>query len=685
MSNFHLIKAAVAKQFAAMTKNGATLFTTGVDRDTIWTSYLKAFPAGSNPIFKERTEHDCSCCKQFIRTVGDVVAMVNGELQSIWDVEVDDPAYQKVANKMAKLVKARSVKNVFIHDQQKVGADKTFDAAVNSSVSTWHHFFVNLPSSVVKRKDQIPTHKGERLTEHDLFERALEEFTLDALDTVLDLIGQNSLYRGQEHFNTVSRFRAFFVAYKAKKDALQKDLMIWHAITSGDCPAQVIRVRNTSIGTLLIDLSNEVELEQAVRKFEAMVAPTNYKRPTALVTPKMVEQAKETIGELGLTTALQRRLAVLDDLTINNVLFADRSAKPALGERDVFDDLATSAGKRAVAKRSMDKIEDISIDKFLQDVLPHAEQVEVMFESRHQGNLMTLVAPVDPTSGTMFKWDNRFSWDYNGNLADSIKEKVKQAGGNVTGDVCCRLAWFNYDDLDFHMKEPGGYEIYFGNRAYNSPAGGMLDVDMNAGHGVTREPVENIFYKHLHTMNSGTYSLVVHNYAKRETENVGFEVEIDVQGQVYNFAYNKAVRDREMVEVAKLVVKNNQVEVVPSLSASQTSRIIWGLATQQFHKVKLLCLSPNHWDDNQVGNKHWFFILDGAVNEGVVRPFFNEFLGAKLDKHRKVFEIVGSKLKIEPQGAEEQLSGLGFSSTKKDSLVVKVKGSFTRTLNILFQ
>ena len=79
--------------------------------------------------------------------------------------------------------------------------------------------------------------------------------------------------------------------------------------------------------------------------------------------------------------------------------------------------------------------------------------------------------PVDPMAKTMFKWPNNFSWSYAGELADSIKERVKRAGGAVDGDLRCSLSWFNYDDLDLHLIEPGasrttinGEEICFSNR-----------------------------------------------------------------------------------------------------------------------------------------------------------------------------------------------------------------------------
>jgi hypothetical protein len=61
------------------------------------------------------------------------------------------------------------------------------------------------------------------------------------------------------------------------------------------------------------------------------------------------------------------------------------------------------------------------------------------------------------------------------------------------------LSWFNYDDLDLHVYEPAGRgvssfsdHINFGNK--RGWTGGVLDVDMNAGHGHTRDAVENVVW-----------------------------------------------------------------------------------------------------------------------------------------------------------------------------------------------
>lgn len=676
--NFQAFKHPVAKQFEKLAQH--ELFRVDADKDTLWRTYLDSFPPGTNPIFRERTEYDCSCCRQFVRAVGDVVAIIEGTVVSIWDIVSEEPAYQAVANALSAFVKSHAISNAFLHTEPVAGTDKSFEQ-LTDGITTWNHFFIHIPATCVCKGVDIGPRLSESRALHDVFYRSLTELTDDAVDTVLELISQNSLYRGEEHKHAVGTFRTAKREYAALIERQASDserhAFVWSRIKQ--LPGSVTRIRNTSIRTLLIDLSEGLELDQAVRKFEAVVAPANYKRPTALVTKKMIESAKAVLQELGLVSALERRYGRLEDISVNDILFADRSAKKVI-TGDVFDTLATKASVRA---QNFDRVEEVSIETFIGEIVPRAESIEIMVENRHLPNLVSLIAPVDPTANNLFKWNNQFCWSYNGDMADSIKERVKQAGGNVTGELLCRLAWSNFDDLDLHMQEPSGYRIHFVNKRMLSPSGGTLDVDMNAGSGTTRTPVENIFYTHRRTMQEGVYELLVHNFCKRESVDVGFEIEFDYLGTVHRFVHERAVTDRAFVSVVKFKYTHAAgVEIIQSLPSSIASKQIWGLKTQEFQRVNVMMMSPNFWGERAVGNKHYFFMLDGCRNDGKARGFFNEFLMESLTPHRKVIEMVGAKMRTEE--AVDQLSGLGFSSTQRNEVLARVKGSFTRTVKITF-
>lgn len=94
------------------------------------------------------------------------------------------------------------------------------------------------------------------------------------------------------------------------------------------------------------------------------------------------------------------------------------------------------------------------------------------------------------------------------------------------------------------------------------------------------------------------------------------------------------------------------------------------------HYGKVVAIDPQtykvktFWDDVHTPG-YEKTAQDGCKNPDPVRGFFNEYLRADLEKeHRRVFEALGSRAKAEY--SDDQLSGLGFSSTSHNDVVVKV-------------
>lgn len=667
MSNFKPFNEAMQEQFAKMSTS--KLFITDVTKDALWETYLKSFPEGTNPMFRERTEYDCQCCKQFIRACGNVVTINNNKLVSIWDIKVEGH-FQVVADALAKLVKSKAVKDVFLHGERKVGTKQSIQILEKGDLLTWDHFFSDLPKSCSHQKADISSKLSDLRSNKEVLLRSLQEIDLDAVETVSELIEQGSLYRGEEHKGIVDMFVELKNDFDRVKTKKAKDNYCW--IISGNLRG-ASKIRNTVIGTLLVDLSEGVELDKAVRSFETKVAPMNYKRPTALVTKAMITKAQEKVASLGIEAALQRRYATIDDITINNILFADRNIKKNL---NVFDKMINETPTKI---KNLDKVEEVGIEKFILDILPKAEKIEVQLENSHINNLMSLIAPQDKTAKSIFKWGNNFSWNYNGEVTDSIKERVKKAGGNVEGVLRCSLSWFNYDDLDIHVIEPGGNHIYFANKR-NRETSGILDVDMNISSGGSREAVENITWGDKDLMEEGIYALHINQFTQRERADVGFDVEVEYGGNIHSFHYELQVKGDVTVATFKFS-KAKGIEFISSLPKTTASKEVWGVNTNNFHPVTMIMNSPNHWDGEKTGNKHYFFVMENCKNDKAARGFFNEFLKEDLREHRKVFEVLGSKMKVAK--SDDQLSGLGFSSTQRNHLFCKITGKFSRVIKIL--
>ena len=114
-----------------------------------------------------------------------------------------------------------------------------------------------------------------------------------------------------------------------------------------------------------------------------------------------------------------------------------------------------------------------------------------------------------------------------GELAEFAKRLGK--AGAKTGDIQISLLWNNYNDLDLYVITPNGEPLFFGHRY--TRCNGELDVDMNAGRGTTREPVENIYWGKGKAP-FGKFRVAVHNYRNHgDPDPTSYELKILVDGQ----------------------------------------------------------------------------------------------------------------------------------------------------------
>lgn len=670
----------LAAHFEQMTKDVPRLYTVDVDKDEMWNTYLDSFNPKDNPVFRERREHDCSCCRHFIKNIGNAVAIKDGVVTTVWDFDVSDSAYEPVVKKMSEYVRAHKITEVYLTRFNTVGTQVSYESLPDGSVMSFNHFFLRLPQRFVfNNRGTIPEAVGQARDVRNVFKRSLDEISLDSIDTVLELINSNTLYRGAEWKRQLEEFRKYKVAY-TPLDAEQKELFAWEK--SAEAGVVIGKIRNHSIGVLLTDITNGVDLNNAVRSYEAIVAPANYKRPKAIFTQKMLDDAKNTITELGYLESLGRRYATLDDITVNNILFANKDSSQRIsGAEDIFADMAKQVSKKP---KKFDRVEEVSVKTFVDDILPTASEVDVYLENRHTSNLMSLIAPKVPNSKTMFKWNNNFSWAYSGNVTDSMKELVREKGGKVDGDLRFSIQWNDKEDhrdnsdLDAHCITPGKFEIYYGNKI-DPVTKGQLDVDIIDPRG--RVAVENITWGNRRTMTDGEYKLFVKMYSGRLEH--GFRAEVEFDGQIFSFDYPSRVNWNERIMVATVTLKDGVFTIKEHLPSTTSSKEVWGVKTNDFIPASVICYSPNYWDEQKgIGNQHLFFMLKDCVNPEAPNGFYNEFLKPELVEHKRVFEALGSRMKVED--TPDQLSGVGFSLTQRNDIVVRVKGNTERVVKIKF-
>ncbi len=694
------------EQFDAMCATGK-LFRSKVTGDQLWEAYMRGF--GEDPIFRdpESSVHNCNQCKHFFHRYGNIVAIAeDNSIMTMFDGETTDE-YHESFRLMSELLKSAPIEDVFVETfnylynavyarctkndamfalnldhtvkrYTKEEAEK-FGVVKPNETRTFIHFCVNVPREFIHFGNETVDAVQARLREDKkIFKRALDEIPADTLQLVIDLIDQGSLLNGETHKYKVVEFLNLSRQYNSLS-AAEKDNWCWVK----SYKYNLARFRNELIGTLCVELSEGKELNDACQDWNFRIDPKNYMKATAPITRQMIDNAKAFLAENGYEESFNRRCATMEDIRVCDILHAnvgDGTIKPV----SILDGLKPTATRH---KRSeFDGVEVVTIEKFMRDILPGCSSVEVFLLNSHQNNFVTLTTPVNKESKPIFKWGNNFGWTYNGNLAgkSEIKEAVKAAGGFVDAFFRFSIMW-NEDgrsivDLDAHAIEPNGTEIYYASyKGYKTPlCGGMLDVDMIAPR---HTGVENIFWDEPNRIKDGAYRFFIKNYDGGR--NSGAKAEIAYGDEVFTYVVDHEIM--RPVDIATVHIKNGAIDHIDQskylVDSNATSKEIYGLETNMFHKVNLVCLSPNHWD-GCVGNKHYFFMLDGAKSPESIRGFHNEFLRPELLEHRKVMEVLGTTLKVE--STDKQLSGLGFNATVRDEVVLRLQGTHKRVIKVQF-
>lgn len=371
-------------------------FQTRLGRNDLFDAYLAAFPDAI------RQEHNCNCCKAFLRAVGGLVTIdAEGKQSSVlWDENMHDEPYKASVRAMRLLVEKATVDKVFyapsisaymatVFGAEKKGGYAHFCLSVN-------HFRL-APTAAKSTGSQMLDSKQDYI----FLKKSMQEFSNQSLDLAI------KLFANDVHLKHYPRHLANLVwlqelRAKVKHSSVGKQL-IWREVASQ--PPGRIRLRNTVMGTLLLGLDAGVATEVVKKAFLAMVDPKDYMRPKAAPSVGNIEQAERIVKTLGIERSLERRWARLDEIPAAAYLWQPSVPEAAAQEGGVFGHLAPKSTGQSAASTAIDG-GIMTWARFEAEVLPHAKTVEMVMEVHRSYNFVSLTTAVHPDAPPILRWDS---------------------------------------------------------------------------------------------------------------------------------------------------------------------------------------------------------------------------------------------------------------------------------------
>jgi hypothetical protein len=119
-----------------------------------------------------------------------------------------------------------------------------------------------------------------------------------------------------------------------------------------------------------------------------------------------------------------------------------------------------------------------------------------------------------------------------------------------TGDVQVTLRWSAPVDLDLHVIDPAGQEIWY--QSPSSSTGGILDVDANGNcQNMVSSPVENVFWPYGSAPSGGYQVLVVYYMTCGYAGPVDYEVTVRQNDQVIDVGNGTVTQEGELQRVTR--------------------------------------------------------------------------------------------------------------------------------------
>lgn len=387
--------------------NTKPLFTTDVNPDLLWLTYLTNLPS-------DRQHYNCNCCRRFIQKYGGLVTIEKNSLKPLLWTQTNSPQlepqfFRAAIDRLWAEVRLAKVTGVFLSKERVWGTPESVIAHGGQLTTKWTHlcgYPQRAPyNSLLKTAEQ---QMAEHREEHRMLKEYLSSLDRKTLTTAQKILQQGALYRS-EKAESIFQWLLTVATDAAGLCGDELDVYLWSVVA--EAPVGYCHVKNTVLGTLLEDIESGMSLTAISERWKNKLNPLQYQRPTAAPTVGNVAAAEKIFDKLGLEKSLQRRYARLDEIPAEVTIWRPAAAAPVkVAKPGLFSELLPESKKDEPLRFPADAM---SWAKFARNVLPTTQKMLLRVPS--VGSFYGLLTAVDMDAPAIIQWDrpekrNPFSW-----------------------------------------------------------------------------------------------------------------------------------------------------------------------------------------------------------------------------------------------------------------------------------
>lgn len=394
----HISQFAMAN-YEAHVVEGTPVFRVMLKKGDLFDAYLAGLPE------QYRQQMNCSCCRGFLNRFGGMVRLsaepeTFGKPESVFwrdstenDMPSDEqPIFKASIDAMRALVEGAAIERHFLSSAQTLG---TFE------LGGFEHFAVRNRQIFIHGTKEAHEIIADEVQSHSNMSKFIGETDAKLINSVLTYFQHDAQLKAQEKWLGHMEWLAGF---KKQRDALpqeQRRAWIWLNVAT-QSPGRV-DIKNSPLGTFIKNVKGGDSYEVAKAKFLKMVDGINYMRPTAAPKAGNIARAETIFEKMELAPSLERRFLTHEEL--RGKVWVPPTAAAAEPKKELFGHLKPRDAKPTTPDLPKINGGNITLQKFLQDVLPKAKELQFAGSDMQGYQIAGYTTAVHADAKPILMWD----------------------------------------------------------------------------------------------------------------------------------------------------------------------------------------------------------------------------------------------------------------------------------------